>query len=63
MKQGDTLKPLPIGSTFDRENAIFYWIPGPGFLGTYELVFIETCPFQAMKKTVEITILPRREIF
>ena len=60
MKQGDILKPLPIGSTFDKVNAVFYWIPGPGFVGNYELVFIENHSFKAMRKVVEITILPHR---
>jgi hypothetical protein len=40
---------LPIGSTLDVEKGIFYWQPGPGFLGTYELV----------KKKLMITIEPR----
>ena len=29
--------PLPIGSSLKR--GIFYWQPGPGFLGDYTLVF------------------------
>ncbi len=36
---GDEFRPLPTGSTFDRERGIFYWQPGPGFTGDYELVF------------------------
>jgi hypothetical protein len=32
---------LPIGSTLDREKGIFYWSPGPGFLGKYNLVFTD----------------------
>lgn len=35
------LKKLPIGSTLDRERGIFYWSPGPGFVGKYELAFID----------------------
>ncbi len=35
------LTPLPIGSTFDPKRGIFSWQPGPGFLGRYELVFME----------------------
>jgi len=31
---------LPIGSTLDTKRGIFYWHPGPGFIGNYELVFI-----------------------
>jgi hypothetical protein len=29
--------PLPIGSSLNR--GVFYWQPGPGFLGDYDLVF------------------------
>src|SRR5205807_10624023 len=29
--------PLPIGSSLKR--GVFYWQPGPGFLGDYDLVF------------------------
>jgi hypothetical protein len=36
---GDQLKSLPIGSTPDTKNGIFTWQPGPGFYGTYEVVF------------------------
>ena len=30
---------LPIGSTLDKKKGIFYWGPGPGFLGEYEFIF------------------------
>jgi hypothetical protein len=38
---GNLLKPLPIGSTLDRDNNKFLWHPGPGFVGDYSLVFME----------------------
>lgn len=31
---------LPVGSMLDARSGIFHWIPGPGFLGDYELAFI-----------------------
>jgi hypothetical protein len=34
------LSPLPIGSTLDTKRGIFYWHPGPGFIGNYELLFL-----------------------
>ena len=37
---GEQLRELPIGSTLDKENGIFYWQPGPGFIGEYRFVFI-----------------------
>lgn len=38
---GGLLQPLPIGSTMDSDAGIFYWWPGPGFLGKYRLVFFK----------------------
>ena len=35
------LRPLPIGSSLDSTGT-FYWQPGPGFHGTYRLVFVHT---------------------
>jgi hypothetical protein len=34
------LESLPVGSTFDSRKGIFYWQPGPGFVGQYRFVFI-----------------------
>jgi len=51
------LKSLPIGSTLDREKGVFYWNPGPGFIGNYELVFIDSIENRA--KRVNINILPK----
>lgn len=45
---------LPIGSTMDRERGIFYWAPGPGFVGPYDFVFIDPVEKRLMK--VNITI-------
>jgi len=57
---GDQLKPLPIGSTLDKEKAIFYWQPSAGFVGDYEFVFISTGSTGAKKqKEVQVKILPK----
>jgi hypothetical protein len=32
---------LPTGATMDCKRGIFYWGLGPGFLGSYELVFLD----------------------
>jgi len=37
---GRELRPLPIGSTLDAQAGIFFWLPGPGFLGAYDFVFL-----------------------
>jgi hypothetical protein len=56
----DRLNPLPIGSTLDTKNGIFYWHPGPGFLGQFNLVFVIESPTgQSFKKPVTITIEPK----
>jgi hypothetical protein len=38
---GEELRQLPIGSTLDSSLGIFSWLPGPGFLGAYKLVFVD----------------------
>jgi hypothetical protein len=35
------LRPLPVGSSLDHAGT-FYWHPGPGFFGTYHLLFVRT---------------------
>jgi hypothetical protein len=37
---GNQLRPLPIGSFLDRGWGVFYWQPGPGFVGAYQLLFV-----------------------
>jgi hypothetical protein len=32
-------RPLPLGSSLDAASGIFYWEPGPGFLGAQDLAF------------------------
>jgi hypothetical protein len=53
------LRALPIGSSLDREGT-FYWQPGPGFLGSYQLVFVRTaCDGTRARIPVNITIQPK----
>jgi hypothetical protein len=60
MVVGDELRPLPVGSTLDTENGIFYWQPGPGFIGDYNLVFVGIDEFGIKRKTqVKIRIRPK----
>ncbi|MCP4221180.1 MAG: hypothetical protein GY765_41505 [bacterium] len=68
-----SLKKLPVGSTLDAAGGLFYWQPGPGFLGTYTLVFTGkdrlrlksgkpgTPPVEKRKreKRVTVTIVPK----
>jgi len=60
LEVGEQLWPLPIGSTLDTERGIFYWSPGPGFIGLYRLVFIGKGPDREMnKKLIDIRIVPK----
>jgi len=52
---GKELRPLPIGSTFDSAAGVFIWQAGPGFIGTYDLVFIRD---GSSKKPVTIIVGP-----
>ncbi|MCP5045780.1 MAG: hypothetical protein GY940_01310 [bacterium] len=56
------LRRLPIGSTLDAQNGIFYWQAGPGFLGQYQLIFFITENGQTLKKEVRLNILPGKRI-
>jgi hypothetical protein len=54
---GDQLRSLPIGSTLDIEKGIFYWQPGPGFIGEYGFVFISKRPNDDITQThINVTI-------
>ena len=51
------LRPLPVGSSLDAATGVFAWQPGPGFLGTYELVFVRTsCDGARIRIPVSISI-------
>jgi outer membrane protein assembly factor BamB len=55
---GDELRGLPIGSTLDPLTGRFSWAPGPGFLGSYDLVFVESAganPSRSYRVGIEIT--------
>jgi hypothetical protein len=56
---GNALRPLPVGSAFDSENGVFYWQPGPGFLGEYEFVFIKENGTSLERVRVKVNILPK----
>jgi hypothetical protein len=59
LNTGGRLRPLPIGSTFDGERDIFYWQPGPGFIGEYNFLFIKKGPGSKwQKKIIRVVINP-----
>jgi hypothetical protein len=54
------LSSLPIGSTLDSGKGIFFWHPGPGFIGKYRLVFVtNTGTGTYLKKNITIEIGPK----
>ena len=60
LEVGEQLWPLPIGSTLDTEKGIFYWSPGPGFVGLYPLVFVgKESDGEMSKKLININIVPK----
>jgi hypothetical protein len=50
----DETRPLPIGSTLDQDNGIFYWSPGPGFLGQHILNFAVT---DGVSRSIPVRVL------
>ncbi|MCP4151971.1 MAG: hypothetical protein GY757_29790, partial [bacterium] len=57
---GTQLRELPTGATLDAESGVFYWQPGPGFIGEYRFVFITAgCNGEPVRNVVSITILPK----
>jgi hypothetical protein len=55
VKEG-VLSDLPVGASLDRAGT-FYWQPGPGFAGRFDLLFIRTdCNGQKQRHPVTVTI-------
>jgi hypothetical protein len=55
---GNNLKKLPVGTTFNKRRGIFYWQPGPGFIGEYRFVFFQSDPGGKInKRNIVIRIL------
>ncbi|MCX6564105.1 MAG: hypothetical protein NTU60_10945 [Candidatus Aminicenantes bacterium] len=58
---GEELRPLPIGSTLDACTGTFSWMPGPGFVGEYKMVFVAKDGFGAMRRIpLNVKIVPKR---
>jgi alpha-tubulin suppressor-like RCC1 family protein len=53
-----TLRDLPPGSRLDTTTGEFTWMPGPGYLGTYQLAFVR----RSEQVRVEVTIRPTRPV-
>ncbi len=60
LQVGEDLRPLPAGSRLDAKTGCFYWLPGPGFLGTYRLVFIKRAASgKKTRRHITVNILPK----
>jgi hypothetical protein len=58
---GNAARRLPIGSTLDARTGRFAWMPGPGFVGKYDLVFIRRSAGEPLRTyRVEIEITPKK---
>ncbi len=55
LSRGETIRPLPPGSTLDETGGIFHWRPAPGFLGPYPMVFLETDP-RGSTRRIDLTV-------
>ena len=56
---GETLGDLPVGAAIERTGT-FYWQPGPGFIGSFELLFVRTaCDGSKQRLPVTVTIAGR----
>ncbi|MCJ7583043.1 MAG: hypothetical protein MUP98_21200, partial [Candidatus Aminicenantes bacterium] len=57
----DMSRDLPLGSTLDTENGIFYWMPGPGFLNKHVLHFAVTDGvYVSQPIEIIVNIVPKR---
>ncbi|HEX2694742.1 MAG TPA: hypothetical protein VHP61_03240, partial [Acidobacteriota bacterium] len=60
---GDELRPLPAGATLDPVDGTFSWMPGPGFLGRYDLVFVsQAAEGFPVKRRVVVRIVPAQPV-
>ena len=56
---GDRLSELPVGAAINPAGTV-YWQPGPGFIGTFELLFVRTaCDGSKQRLPVTVTIAGR----
>jgi hypothetical protein len=60
LRVGNRLAPLPIGSALNGSTGAFTWMPGVGFVGTYDLVFVRWSGGQAVaRQDVRMVLNPQ----
>jgi hypothetical protein len=55
------LLPLPAGSHFDPTTGVFTWMPGAGFLGAYDFVFVQSSAGRVIARREVRVVLNRRD--
>ena len=58
--KGSELAALPAGSFLDKKTGEFFWQPGPGFIGSYDFVFIRTGDGAKTRTSLTVNIGPRK---
>jgi hypothetical protein len=58
--KGSRLAALPAGSFLDKKTGEFFWQPGVGFVGTYQLVFVRRVAGASERIPLTVDITPRR---
>jgi hypothetical protein len=60
LRAGADLLPLPIGSSLDAATGELTWLPGVGFVGTYDFVFVRSTDGHAVsRQDVRIVLHPK----
>ena len=60
MVKGSELAALPAGSFLDKQTGEFFWQPGPGFVGSYDFVFVRTGNGAKTRTPLSVDIAPRK---
>ena len=57
---GGYLNPLPAGSRLDRRRGLLTWLPGPGFVGDYDLAIFTFAPGSIpVLRRITVRIVPK----
>lgn len=60
LRSNDGLAPLPVGSVLDPATGTFTWMPGVGFTGAYDLVFVQPAGGDAApRRDVRVVLNPK----
>ena len=60
LRTSEGLSALPIGSRLDADTGVFTWAPGVGFVGAYDLLFVQHVGDDAVaRREVRIILAPK----